>query len=444
MQFVIKNKVLLVFAVGALLVSGSAAADSLEVKPEEHVDLTPRIEALEAKVQAASATAFNPSITVFGNVMGCFSRQGAAASDASSDAHGHAHDAHEKKEHDHHGHDHDHHGHDHDHDAHHHVHADADKKTADSHSHGCSNGIMLREIEVDLRSPIAPGVDGVVILAFGQESPGEFHAEVEEAYALLKPGFVQMRLGRILSSFGRINRIHTHDLPQMTRPDAALHFLGDHGFAHDGASAEFMIPTPGESNALTASAEVLFGNFASETLALAGKSPFPKFVGRMSWFFDLGKGHDLDIGASALLQPRENGPLFQLYGADVNYRWRPYILGAKRSFLLGAEMFAANNGAQTFFDSLPIGGFAWSQVQLNENAYLGVRYSYDQGVTEDNKLNTAAGVFLTYYATEFLRARVGYERASHDIGFKDGRDQFMIELNFIFGSHPAEPYWVNR
>jgi hypothetical protein len=402
MHFVFPNKVLYtLFAAGAFLVSGNAAANSLVVESIESSDLTQRVEALEAKAQASSATAFNPSITAFGNVLGCFSP---SATDSQ------------------------------------HIHE------------GCPNTIFLRELELDFRATIAPGVDGVVILALEQEHPGDFSAGVEEAYALLKPSYFEVKLGRVLSSFGRINRIHTHDLPQMTRPLSAINFLGEHGLAQDGASAEVLIPTPGESNALTLNAEVLFGTSFSKkqkaanegSLPLAGPNTLPKFMGRLSWFFDLGNGHDMDIGGSTLLQPRDGGPLFQLYGADFNYRWVPYILGAKKSFLLGGEMYAVNNGSNTYFDTLPIGGFAWTQLQLNQNTYFGLRYSYDQGVTKDHKLNTAAGVFLTYYTTEFLRVRAGYERVSNDIAFKDGRDQFMIELNFIFGSHLSEPYWVNR
>lgn len=396
MHFRNSNKILsTVFAASVLLNTGSAAADTLSVSQEMVADLQQRVIALETKSQANASSAFNPSITVFGNVLGCFSPSSTSTDSQKYD--------------------------------------------------GCPNSVFLREFELDLRADIAPHVSGVVILSLGQEEPGHFHAGIEEAYALFKPGFGQIKVGRFLSSFGRVNRIHTHDLPQMTKPQSAVNFFGDHGLAQDGASAEFILPTPGESNALTLNTEIMFGTSFEHPMPLAGKNALPKFMGRLSWFFDLGNGHDLDIGGSSLLQPRsEGGALFQLYGADFNYRWRPYILGANRSFLVGAEMFAAAHSEETYFGSLPIGGFAWTQFQINQAAYLGLRYSYDQGTNEASQINTSAGVFLTYYTTEFLRFRVGYERVANDVSFKDGRDNFLMELNFIFGSHPAEPYWVNR
>jgi hypothetical protein len=52
--------------------------------------------------------------------------------------------------------------------------------------------------------------------------------------------------------------------------------------------------------------------------------------------------------------------------------------------------------------------------------------------------------FLTYYTTEFLRLRLGYEHTKSDVAEMDGLDTGWLELNFVFGSHPVEPYWVNR
>ena len=47
------------------------------------------------------------------------------------------------------------------------------------------------------------------------------------------------------------------------------------------------------------------------------------------------------------------------------------------------------------------------------------------------------GGTLSYYTSEFLRVRVAM--------FTDG-DQIRIDgqLTFVWGSHPIEPYWVNR
>jgi hypothetical protein len=43
-----------------------------------------------------------------------------------------------------------------------------------------------------------------------------------------------------------------------------------------------------------------------------------------------------------------------------------------------------------------------------------------------------------------LRFRLGVEHAESDVDTLDGRDTALLEINFIFGSHPVEPYWVNK
>ena len=48
------------------------------------------------------------------------------------------------------------------------------------------------------------------------------------------------------------------------------------------------------------------------------------------------------------------------------------------------------------------------------------------------------------FRKEFLRFRAGYEHRWSDIAADDGLDSFVAEVNVVFGSHPIEPYWVNR
>jgi len=43
-----------------------------------------------------------------------------------------------------------------------------------------------------------------------------------------------------------------------------------------------------------------------------------------------------------------------------------------------------------------------------------------------------------------LRFRAGYEHRWSDAAAEDGINSFVAEVNVVFGSHPTEPYWVNR
>jgi hypothetical protein len=51
---------------------------------------------------------------------------------------------------------------------------------------------------------------------------------------------------------------------------------------------------------------------------------------------------------------------------------------------------------------------------------------------------------VSYYFSEFLRARLNYEHRWSDIASENSRNSLLMELTWIFGSHPPEPFWVNR
>ena len=83
-------------------------------------------------------------------------------------------------------------------------------------------------------------------------------------------------------------------------------------------------------------------------------------------------------------------------------------------------------------------------TKLDQNLYVGVRYDWLEELADASQETQTLGAFVTYYTTEFLRFRVGLEHNWSDLAELDGSDTGFVELNFIYGSHPAEPYWVNR
>ena len=310
----------------------------------------------------------------------------------------------------------------------------------------CPKIFQLREVELDIRSSIDPWADGVLIISI--EPPHGDHDHdvigVEEGYAVLKklpilddaPWGLTLKAGKYLLPLGRFNQIHTHDLPQIDQPLVIRELLNHHALARVGFSGEFFIPTPGENNSLRLNLNLIQGGGLE--VEKISNPRYPAGLIHSAWFWDLAPEHDLEWGLSTYLEDNKNPGkgLLQLYGVDLNYKWRPYQQGDKYSFLLGGEFFIAN-GIENKGGRHPLGFFVWTQYQLNQWFYPSLRYSYVQG-TEQN-IRQAAGAFLTFYTTEFLRLRAGYE---YDIG--RNQSQFLFELNFVLGSHPVEPYWVNR
>jgi hypothetical protein len=304
---------------------------------------------------------------------------------------------------------------------------------------------ILREVELDFRAAIDPWADGVVIATLEADTPGDYTAGVEEGYVVLKklpfadtaPGGLKLKIGRFRPAFGRFNTIHLHDLPQVTYSRSVQNFLGPEGFIADGVSGEFFLPSPSEADTLDATVQVIDGgNIAVDPSASASDVAV---LGHVKWFRDLTPGQDLEVGVSAW----SSGAAHQLYGLDATYRWKPYVAGEWKSFLAGAELYQAN-----LDDSMtaphPFGFDFWSQYQIDRNLYFGVRYDWLEELTDESLKTQSIGAFLTYYTTEFLYFRLGFEHTVSDLATIDGLNTAFLELNFVYGSHPSEPYWVNR
>jgi hypothetical protein len=305
--------------------------------------------------------------------------------------------------------------------------------------------MALREAELDFRAPIDPWADGVLILSFGEEAPDEYSVDVEEGYVLLKklpfadtaPAGLKLQVGRIRPEFGRLNTIHLHDLPQSTYPRALQNVLGPEGLVADGISGRFFLPKPGEHDSLEGTLAFLDGGNAP----IAGTQQSSDVAGlaHVSWYHDYADGRDLELGASCWT----SGAQHQLFGLDWTYRWKPYVAGEWKSFLVGGELYQAETSDPTLAGS-STGTDVWAQQQLGLNLYVGARFDWLEELEQPGQETRTLGAFVTYYTTEFLRFRLGAEHSWSDVPWLDSLDSLFLEVNFIYGSHPAEPYWVNR
>lgn len=322
----------------------------------------------------------------------------------------------------------------------------------------------VREVELDFRAAVDPFADGVLITSFESENPGEFEVGVEEAYVTIKrlplrlldepPLGLKVRVGRFRAETGRMNRLHLHDLPQMTRPLAIEEFFGEEGYIGNGLSAQMFLPTPSDSaSALELTAQILTGG----GVAIAdGPAHSAAYVGNLRWFRAFGAAHNLDM--SLIVHSGRTDPDEKLgartISADFLYKWKPLRRGEFRSFLLGGQVFDARRDflVDTNDDGVPdatertrpLGYFVFSQHQFSRTSYVGVRWDDTDSIDDDSIRRRGVTGYLTWYASEFLRMRFAYEHRMSDLPDEDGRDSFLAELNFVFGAHPPEPFWVNR
>lgn len=414
------RRILFVFCLSlAVKVSAELSYDDRLLDLEAQVSsLQNKLEATKNMAEQERPSAFNPSISVIGDLMGQY------GFDPSPKQHKHVH---------HHAH-----GHSHSHN-HGSVQKEADKFL---------NGVYVREVEFEFRGAIDPWADALVAVAVHQHGVGgDWHIHVEEAYARLKqwPGLnyaplgIEIKAGMFKTAIGRMNRMHLHNVPQVTFPLALKTFLGEEGYGAAGLSLSTSFALA-QKSALTVFLEGVMGK--ALPMQQEGATKVPNGIAH-AWFHqELAAGHYLDLGASALFGRRgeKKSGLFTLLGGDVHYSYTPAGFGQDPIFLFGGELFAAHRKAQSPW---ALGGFSWAQTRLIGSSFFGVRW--DVAPLEDaGAYQHALGAYIGYYTTEFLRFRFGYEHVMPTLKSFAGDHRFMLSMNFVLGSHPVEPYFVNR
>jgi len=306
------------------------------------------------------------------------------------------------------------------------------------------DSIRLREVELDFRSVIDPWAEGVVIAAIESEVTGSYDLTIEEGYVVLRKlpiveadlRGVRLKVGRFRTEFGRINKVHTHNLPWATRPLAVQMFLGHEGYAREGISGAFQLPAPSDQDSVDLTVQILAGGGIEidEDAVASDYAP----LAHLAWFRELTAEHTVELGLSA----RGGDSDRALYGGDFTYQWKPLSGGQWRSFLFGGEYFF--NDSDTPGLDRARGGYVWAQHQLSRSCYLGVRYDAVEELNNRGLDTRQVGLWLSFYTSEYFRVRVGVEHTTSDVPSLDGLDTGFLEMSFVFGAHPSDPYWVNR
>ena len=319
-----------------------------------------------------------------------------------------------------------------------------------------SNRMTMRELEMDIRGDVDPYAKAVAITSVSQESPNS-NAKIglEEAYILLTrmPRRTGLKAGKFRTGFGALNPVHAHDQPQTTLHLPIIRFFGEDGTTSEGLSFNYLMPLerPGQSFNLTmevfnAENPVLFSDTADRGMG---------YLVRGKYFSDLSDQDFIEIGTSMMMGHNDviGKQTTYLWGGDFMYKWKALQPESLWSTLVQGEFFYMNRedaGVQVQKRNA-WGAYGLVQLQPAQRWYVGGRYDVAQDIANKYRIDRKIGGYVSFYTTEFLRFRLGYEyqnTAGPVFGSAAtvGPDLSTVyaQMTFVFGSHPAEPYWVNK
>ena len=327
------------------------------------------------------------------------------------------------------------------------------------------NRFNLREAEIDFRAAVAPFADGVLIIAIEEEieslSGGE--VEIDRVFALEEgyidfhtlPGDLSLRIGKFRNAFGVNNLLHTHDLPQVTRPLVVTKFLGPEGLNTTGVSLSWLVPNVWDKY-IELRAEIVNADGGEEAPLLGGpNAENPAALAHVKLFDDVGANGTLEIGASYLFARTSDDADFDghTFGLDATYQWIDPDPAKFRSLIWQSELFWSHNDIDRGpFRSLrndAFGFYTFGQYQFHRDWYAGLRADYSEFPNSESRglddWDFALSPYVSWYITEFLRLRGEYQHRIFKIdNDRRSEEALFLQLTFVFGSHPPHPYWVNR
>lgn len=324
-----------------------------------------------------------------------------------------------------------------------------------------SNRPFLRTFEIEFRNPVDPYAEAVAVISVENEAANEFAIDAEEVYGLIKrlplleraPLGMKLKIGKFRAPLGVNNKIHMHDLPWTIRPLVISKYLGtehgeffESGFNPTGIDLDFFLPNPVPSTTLEMNVDVVRSGDMALSQNRTGKQP--AFLGHLTLSKDWNNEHLLILGGSAYDEHGDNST--RLWSADITYKWAPAERRGWHSFVTGGELFS---GKHSYLDSTlsriehrAYGWFGYAQYQFSYWTYVGIRYDWLQEPSNDQLVTKSWSAYVSYYTTEFLRFRIGYQHLASDVLAADVNNvnSVLFDINFVFGSHPTEPYWVSR
>ena len=312
-------------------------------------------------------------------------------------------------------------------------------KLSDDTNDNDRNKIFIREIEFALQGYLYPEMRADAIMAFHRHGD-HVEAEICEGYVSffnILGGF-NLIAGKRHIDFGKVNKPHQHHVPYVDRALVLTQFFGEHEFAGEGASLDFLLPLPFYLQIAIGAWQAGHEHAHDEDHAEAGDQfslADNMITSRMWASFALGDHAELEVGGSGLAG---HGPHHEdqkddvlVLGTDLTLKMWP---STYQRLLLQAEILRLQR-------ELPDerlerwGCYAFCGYRFSKYWDAGLRYDWAQNALPDEDLQQKLVLVATNSLTETTKVRLQY-------GFmvESHTNEALLQLIFGIGphSHPLE------
>ncbi|MBU0983371.1 MAG: hypothetical protein KKA42_05845 [candidate division Zixibacteria bacterium] len=325
------------------------------------------------------------------------------------------------------------------------------------------------DFELNIGGYVNPYVRADVIVGWH----GEHNAEIEELYATILRGLplgTNLRVGKYLLEFGRLNPVHPHAYSYIHRPLPHQLFFGEEGLSDMSLRASWLLPTGDTYTELMAGllkGDALMGHdheheeSASEHEEDEDVRHDLGFFGRLTTSVPLSTAAELSLGASATnavyevghhehdtttdLEPKQMRAW--LIGGDLKYKYRPSKYTALQ---IETEVILRRAEQMTGNDLTSLGAYGYVDYRFHQKYNLGaivefVRDKHGEEIEVDGESMFStfehdtwrAGLFAGFAPIEETSL---VRLAGHWTNPDDGDGFWETTLQLVVGLGPHKPH----
>jgi hypothetical protein len=291
----------------------------------------------------------------------------------------------------------------------------------------------LRESEVAFQAIVDPYARADFFISLGEEG-----VEVEEGFVTFTslPWGLLAKVGRVRTTFGKINTLHLHVLPWPDEPLPIVNLLGgEEGWVGTGVSVAKLIPLGDVFSELTLQ---VFDGHAGELFDAPARGDL-SYNGHYKIFSDLGESTNLEVGLS--YGTGSNGltatSKTDLECLDVTLRWKPLRTATYRSASVRGEYIRSIK--DLVLDRQRADGFFLSgEYQFAKRWFVGARYDRSERADDASLSDSGEAAVVTFWPSEFSQLRGELRRREYAEG--EVAKEILFQVQFAIGAHGAHPF----